>query len=315
MIRILKEKGVVIKSTGSWYVVKTTKDEFVDCRIKGRFRIKGIRSTNPVAVGDKVRFIRTVDNTGVISDIEERENYIIRKATKLSKASHIIAANIDQAYLIVTMVKPRTSRGFIDRFLVTTEAYHVPCSIIFNKIDIYDKETLELHNNLVNLYTSLGYPCYSVSAITGENIDDLKDNLKGKTTLMSGHSGVGKSALINSLDGELDLRTGDLSDVHEKGKHTTTFAEMFELGFGAKIVDTPGVKEFGLFDFDRKEVAERFPEFRNEMKHCKFSNCSHVHEPGCAVVEAVKEGRIDIVRYQNYISIINDDYFELKEWD
>jgi len=311
----LKEQGIVLKSTGSWYIVKTTKNEYVDCRIKGRFRIKGIRSTNPVAVGDRVKFIRSVDNTGVISDIEERDNYIIRKSTKLSKASHIIAANLDQAFLIVTLVMPRTSRGFIDRFLVTTEAYHIPCSIVFNKIDIYNEEMMDLYRELSDLYSSLGYPCYSVSALTGENVDELKKQLKGKTTLMSGHSGVGKSALINALDSNLDLRTGDLSDVHEKGKHTTTFAEMFELDFGANIVDTPGVKEFGLFDFDKLEVAERFPEFRAIMDECKFNNCSHVHEPGCAVIEAVKQGEIDIVRYENYISIINDDYFEIKEWD
>lgn len=311
----MKEQGIVLKSTGSWYIVKTTKNEYVDCRIKGRFRIKGIRSTNPVAVGDRVKFIRSVDNTGVISDIEERDNYIIRKSTKLSKASHIIAANLDQAFLIVTLVMPRTSRGFIDRFLVTTEAYHIPCSIVFNKIDIYNEEMMDLYRELSDLYSSLGYPCYSVSALTGENVDELKKQLKGKTTLMSGHSGVGKSALINALDSNLDLRTGDLSDVHEKGKHTTTFAEMFELDFGANIVDTPGVKEFGLFDFDKLEVAERFPEFRAIMDECKFNNCSHVHEPGCAVIEAVKQGEIDIVRYENYISIINDDYFEIKEWD
>jgi ribosome biogenesis GTPase len=310
-----EKSGRVIKSTGSWMNVLTESGELYECKIKGKFRIKGIRSTNPVAVGDVVDFRVDSNNTGLITGIRERRNYIIRKSTKLSKASHMIAANIDQAYLIITLVLPRTSRGFIDRFLVTAEAYHIPATLIFNKIDLYDEKLRQQHDDLQKVYDAAGYETLPVSAISGENLDLLKEKLCNKVTLMAGHSGVGKSALINSLDPKQDRKTGEISDVHNKGKHTTTFAEMLKMGFGAEIIDTPGIKEFGLYDFDKEEVAERFPEMRERMHECRFHNCTHVHEPGCAVKAAVDSGEIDNVRYQNYLSIINDEYFDIKEWD
>lgn len=310
-----EKSGRVIKSTGSWMNVLTESGELYECKIKGKFRIKGIRSTNPVAVGDVVDFRVDRNHTGLITGIRERRNYIIRKSTKLSKASHMIAANIDQAFLIITLVLPRTSRGFIDRFLVTAEAYHIPTTLIFNKIDLYDEKLRKQHHDLQQVYDAAGYESLSVSAISGENLDLLKEELRNKVTLMAGHSGVGKSALINSLDPTQDRKTGEISGVHSKGKHTTTFAEMLKMDFGAEIIDTPGIKEFGLYDFDKEEVAERFPEMRERMHQCRFHNCTHVHEPGCAVKAAVDSGEIDNVRYQNYLSIINDEYFDIKEWD
>lgn len=310
-----EKTGRVIKSTGSWMNVLTESGELYECKIKGKFRIKGIRSTNPVAVGDVVDFRVDSNNTGLITGIKERSNYIIRKSTKLSKASHMIATNIDQAFLIITLVLPRTSRGFIDRFLVTAEAYHIPATLIFNKIDLYDEKLQKQHDDLQKIYDTAGYETIAVSAISGENLDLLKRKLSDKVTLMAGHSGVGKSALINNLDPEQGRKTGEISDVHNKGKHTTTFAEMLKMNFGAEIIDTPGIKEFGLYNFVKEEVAERFPEMRERMHECRFHNCTHVHEPGCAVKEAVDSGEIDSVRYQNYLSIIKDEYFDIKEWD
>ncbi|HKK10483.1 MAG TPA: ribosome small subunit-dependent GTPase A [Bacteroidales bacterium] len=312
----MREKtGRVIKSTGSWMDVLTDSGEIYECKIKGKFRIKGIRSTNPVAVGDVVDFRVDRNHTGLITGIRERRNYIIRKSTKLSKASHMIAANIDQAFLIVTLALPRTSRGFIDRFLVTAEAYHIPATLVFNKIDLYDEELLKKHEEWLSVYSDCGYPAISVSAETQVNINSLKNALRDKTTLLAGHSGVGKTALINALDPKQNRKTGVLSEVHDKGKHTTTFAEMLHLDFGAEIIDTPGIKEFGLYDFNKEEVAERFPEMRERMHECRFHNCTHVHEPGCAVKDAVEQGEIDEVRYKNYLSIIKDEYFDIKEWD
>ncbi len=302
--------GRVIKSTGSWYTVRDTDGKNHECRIKGQFRIKGLKTTNPIAIGDQVRFqIQDKEEVGVIDHIYERRNYIIRKATKLSKQSHIIAANLDQAILVVTLAKPRTSTGFIDRFLVTAEAYHIPARIIFNKIDLYDDKSWQAHQDFKEIYEKIGYPCYEISALNDINLEQIKDLLKNKISLFSGHSGVGKSALINKMESGLEIKTGDISDVHHKGKHTTTFAEMHELSMGGFIVDTPGIKEFGLIDFEVGEVAERFPEMRSLMQACKFNNCTHVHEPGCAVLEALKNGKISDSRYQNYLSIINDDYF------
>lgn len=312
----MREKtGRVIKSTGSWMDVLTDSGEVYECKIKGKFRIKGIRSTNPVAVGDEVEFREDSNKKGLITGIRERRNYIIRKSTRLSKASHMIAANIDQAFLIVTLALPRTSRGFIDRFLVTAEAYHIPATLVFNKIDLYDGELLKKHQEWLSVYENIGYPTISVSAETQVNISSLKNALRNKTTLLAGHSGVGKTALINVLDPKQNRKTGALSEAHDKGKHTTTFAEMLKLDFGAEIIDTPGIKEFGLYDFDKDEVAERFPEMRERMHECRFHNCTHVHEPGCAVKDAVEQGEIDEVRYKNYLSIIKDEYFDIKEWD
>ena len=309
-------KGVVIKSTGSWITVQSEEGAILNCKLKGKFRMKGIKSTNPVAVGDNVVFDLLEDNiTGVINQILPRHNYIIRKATKLSKVSHIIAANIDQAFIIVTIAHPRTSTGFIDRFLVTTEAYHIPATIVFNKIDLYDDKLNLKLNELTEIYNNAGYGCLSVSAIRGDNVQDFKDALKDKNTLVSGHSGVGKSALINAIEPGLNLKTKELSGYHKVGLHTTTFAEMHRLTFGGYIIDTPGIKEFGLTDLDRKTIAERFPELRKYMHDCRFNNCTHVHEPGCAVIKKIEQGLISMSRYESYLSILTDDYWDKTESD
>ncbi len=309
-------EGTVIKSTGSWLTVLDSNNDTYNCKLKGKFRIKGIKTTNPVAVGDNVVFdLEKESKTGTIRQIKTRQNYIIRKATKLSKVSHIIAANIDQALIIVTLAHPRTSTGFIDRFLVTTEAYHIPAVIVFNKIDLNDEKIEKFQHELTEIYQSAGYPCLSVSALKGTNLNDFVNALKDKRTLVSGHSGVGKSALINAIQPGLELKTKELSGYHKVGMHTTTFAEMFKLSFGGFIIDTPGIKEFGLIEFDRKEVAERFPEMRKFMHDCKFNNCSHTHEPECAVIKALKMGAISLSRYENYLSILSDDYWEKTEND
>ncbi|MCF8369137.1 MAG: ribosome small subunit-dependent GTPase A [Bacteroidales bacterium] len=308
--------GVVVKSTGSWYSVMNLQGEQIQCNLKGKFRMKGIKTTNPVAVGDKVRYeLNKNEKTGLINEIFPRFNYIIRKATKLSKVGHIIAANIDQACIIVTLAHPRTSTGFIDRILVTTEAYHIPSNIVFNKLDLYERPQFELMEKLTSIYSDAGYKCLSLSAKTGENTEAFIEMLKNKQTLVTGHSGVGKSALINCIQPRLNLKTKDLSGYHRVGMHTTTFAEMFPLTFGGFIIDSPGIKEFGLTDFSRKEIAERFPEMRKYMHQCKFNNCSHIHEPECAVIEALNKNEIPISRYENYLSILNDDYWEKTEND
>lgn len=307
--------GIVIKSTGSWYAVRTEQGKSFDCKIKGQFRLKGLKTTNPLAIGDRVRFkLQEKEEVGVIDYIYERSNYIIRKATNLSKLSHIIAANLDQAIIITTLAHPRTSTGFIDRFLVTSEAYHIPACIIFNKIDLYDESLWESHREIKQIYEDIGYPCFEISVKENINIDQVENLLKGKVNLFTGHSGVGKSALINKIESALDIKTGNISSYHDKGKHTTTFAEMHELSIGGFIVDTPGIKEFGLIDFKVEEVAERFPEMRKFMHQCKFNNCTHIHEPGCAVITAVENKSINISRYKNYLNIIDDDYFKNKQY-
>ncbi len=309
-------RGVVIKTTGNIYKVRHDDGQIYDCIIKGAFRIKGIKTTNPATVGDQVEFeCRNREDNCLIYKILPRNNYIVRKSTKLSKISHIIAANIDQAILVVTLTKPRTSTGFVDRYLTTTEAYHIPAKIIFNKTDIYGKKELELLNSMIKTYQQANYETLGISAKTGKNIIKVKEWLCGKISLISGHSGVGKSTIINKLEPGLDLKTDEISTVHQKGKHITTFTEMHKLSFGGFIIDTPGIKEFGLRDFVREEVAERFPEFRRIMHNCKFSNCTHVHEPGCAVKKAVESGEISSSRYNNYLRILNDDYFDENEWD
>lgn len=298
--------GKVIRSTGSWYTVMYDANSIVNCRLKGLFRTKGIRTTNPISVGDVVDFnlIRD-DGTGVIKNIHPRKNYIIRKATKLSKATHIIAANIDQVVIIVSLTKPRTSTGFIDRILTTAEAYHIPAIIVFNKFDIYDDKTISKLELLKNTYENAGYKCLVTSVPEQIKLIEFKKILKGKTSLLSGHSGVGKSALINSIDSSLNLKTGEISDYHSKGVHTTTFANMFPLKFGGAVIDTPGIKEFGLVEFDKVELGQRFPEIRNLMHECKFNNCKHVNEPGCAVIEAVSKGEIVEFRYNNYLNMLD----------
>lgn len=309
-------EGLVIKTTGSWILVRKLDGSRLECKLKGQFKIHGKKSTNPVAVGDKVDFIdMEKQGIGLITRIYERRNSIVRKATKLSKVYHIIAANIDQAYLIVTAAWPRTSAGFIDRFLTTAEAYHIPAGLIFNKTDLYEGKTQTYYEILLNIYSTVGYPCISISVKTGENIEIVRDRLKGKISLFSGHSGVGKTALINKLQPELNLRVGVISEYHEKGKHTTTFAEMIELNDGSFIIDTPGIRELGLSDFRREEVGERFPEFRALMQGCQFNNCSHIHEPKCAVKDALNEGKIHPSRYRSYLAIMNDEDLEENDWE
>lgn len=275
--------------------------------------MKGIMSTNPIAVGDKVEFEMEEDGRGVIHAIEERKNYIIRKSINLSKQSHILATNLDQALLIVTLAMPRTSTGFIDRFLLTAEAYHIPVSIIFNKMDLFEEEKMmESVNEFIGIYERIGYKCYRVSATENKNIEVLKEITKDKTTLISGHSGVGKSTLINAMDANLDLRVGEISDAHNKGKHTTTFAEMHPLGYGGFIIDTPGIKELGLVDMEKEEISDYFPEMRAIRNNCKFNNCLHLNEPKCAIIEAVEKGEIAVSRYTSYLGIMSGEELETE---
>lgn len=297
-------QGLVTKSTGSWYQVQTPNGRRYDCRIKGKFRIKGLTTTNPVAVGDKVDFeLEPEQEQGVITKLYERRNYIIRKSINLSKQAQIIAANLDQAYLVVTLASPRTSLGFIDRFLVTAEAYDIPACLVFNKLDMFSEQGLEILAEYKAIYESLGYPCYEVSALKGTNIPALKERLKDKITLFSGHSGVGKSSLMNAILPDLDLRTMEVSEWSDKGMHTTTFAEMYDLPGGGSIIDTPGIRELGVIDIEQQELSHFFPEMRSRLNQCRFNNCRHINEPGCAVLEAVEEGDIEPSRYESYLSI------------
>lgn len=307
-------EGIVVKSTGSWITVMGNGGETLDCKLKGTFRIKDIKSTNPVAVGDRVNYDRMKgEDTGLITAIRERHNYIVRKATKLSKVTHILAANVDQVMLIATMAYPRTSTGFIDRFLVTAEAYHIPTIIAFNKADLCKGEMRNTLDEIADIYTGAGYICLEVSGLTGEGIEEFTLRLKDKVTLLAGHSGVGKSTLINRMEPGLDLKVKEISSFSQKGQHATTFAEMHKLSVGGFVIDTPGIREFGLINFDRNEVAERFPEMRRYMHDCKYNNCTHVHEPGCAVKQALKEGKIHPSRYGNYLRIFyGEDWLEDK---
>jgi ribosome biogenesis GTPase len=296
-------QGLITKSTGSWYQVRSG-DETIDCRIKGKFRIKGITTTNPLAVGDVVDFdMEPEQGTGVITNLHQRKNYIIRKAINLSKQAQIIAANLDRALLVVTLASPRTSLGFIDRFLVTAEAYDISACLIFNKLDLFSNEGLEILADYQSIYQNIGYPCFSVSALEGTNIDEVQELLKDKVTLFSGHSGVGKSSLINRLLPDLDLRTHMVSEWSDKGMHTTTFAEMFELPQGGYIIDTPGIRELGVIDIEKEVLSHFFPEMRERMNQCRFNNCRHINEPGCAVLDALEEGEISQSRYDSYLSI------------
>lgn len=301
-------KGVVIKSTGSWYTIYIENGKKIDCRLKGKFRIKGIKSTNPVAVGDYVNFeFEQGKETGVINKIFDRKNYIIRKSVNLSKQTHIIAANIDTAFLLVTLDSPPTSTGFIDRFLATAEAYNIPAVIIFNKIDLCTDALLEKKKALENIYTTIGYRCIDISATENINIDKIITLMKGKTTMFSGHSGVGKTTLINAIEPSLNLKTAEISKQHKQGLHTTTFAEMFELSFGGFIIDTPGIKGFGVVDFEPQEIGHYFVEFFKLSSKCKFNNCLHINEPQCAVKEALENNEIAHSRYNSYLQIIAGD--------
>ena len=299
-------KGFVIKNTGSWYSVKTDDGKVVECKIKGNFRLKGIRSTNPVAVGDHVEIALNQEGTAFITHIDERRNYIIRKSQNLSKQSHIIAANVDQAFLIVTVNYPQTSTTFIDRFLASAEAYSVPVVLVFNKRDILSDDERHYQQSMVHLYETIGYECREISAATGEGIEGLHKLLKGKITLLSGNSGVGKSTLINQILPEANLRTAEISDAHNTGMHTTTFSEMLELPEGGYIIDTPGIKGFGTFNMEPEELTSYFPEIFHFSKGCKFSNCTHTHEPGCAVLKAIDDHYIAQSRYQSYLNMLED---------
>ena len=299
-------KGFVIKNTGSWYSVKTDDGKVVECKIKGNFRLKGIRSTNPVAVGDHVEIALNQEGTAFITHIDERRNYIIRKSQNLSKKSHIIAANVDQAFLIVTVNYPQTSTTFIDRFLASAEAYSVPVVLVFNKRDILSDDERHYQQSMVHLYETIGYECREISAATGEGIEGLHKLLKGKITLLSGNSGVGKSTLINQILPEANLRTAEISDAHNTGMHTTTFSEMLELPEGGYIIDTPGIKGFGTFDMEPEELTSYFREIFHFSKDCKFSNCTHTHEPGCAVLKALEDHYIAQSRYQSYLGMLED---------
>lgn len=305
-------EGIVTKSTGSWYSVRLEDGQSVQCRIKGKFRLDGIKHTNPVAVGDRVDFeMEAGRDTGVINKIHERKNYIIRKSSNLSKQTHIIASNLDQAALIISLVQPQTSLGFIDRFLLTAEAYHIPAILVFNKSDLCGGPMQELLEDTMSIYSDIGYTCLLTSAKTGDHIGELKEILVDKTTLVSGHSGVGKSSLLNGIDPTLQLKTGVISNFTQKGMHTTTFAEMFALKAGGFIIDTPGIKEFGIVDIEEQEISHYFREMRPFLTQCKFNNCRHLNEPGCAVKKAVEEGEIREERYNSYLSILaNEDIFE-----
>jgi ribosome biogenesis GTPase / thiamine phosphate phosphatase len=298
-------KGVVTKSTGSWYSVKTEEGNIIDCRLKGKFKIDGLKNTNPLAVGDHVN-VDTSEGDTVIAEWLERKNYITRESPKHEHARHIIAANIDRACLVATVAQPRTSTGFIDRFLLTAEAYHIPAFIVFNKQDIFNAKELKKQEEMLRIYQMTGYETITTSSTTRENLDALTAKLKNKITLLAGHSGVGKSTLINAISPSLQLRMGEISRKHEKGMHTTTFAEMHELDFGGSIIDTPGIKEFGITDMLPEEVGHYFREFQPLIPQCKFNNCLHEEEPGCAVKQQLDAGKIHVERYINYLNILAD---------
>lgn len=301
-------QGIVTKSTGSWYTVRTSDGNYTECRIRGKFRMEGIKNTNPVSVGDVVTFdLEPQKQTGVISHIAPRKNYIIRRSVNLSKQTHIIAANIDQAFLLVTIANPVTLTAFIDRFLATAEAYSIPAILLFNKVDLYDENQLAVKNELKMVYEMVGYNCIDVSAVTLENILMVKELMRNKVSLFSGHSGVGKSTLINLIEPNLNLKTAKVTAQHGLGQHTTTFAEMFELSFGGFIIDTPGIKGFGVVDFEKEEVGDYFPEIFQFKQHCKFNNCLHLEEPGCAVIDAVENDEIAFSRYRSYVQMLEND--------
>ena len=308
-------KGLVIKSTGSSYTVRTEDGMIVNCKLQGKFRIQGIKTTNPIAVGDNILFIRDNEQgDGSITDILPRKNFIYRKSVNLSKISHIIAANIDSAFLIISMIDPRTPLGFIDRFLVAAESFRIKTVLVFNKMDLYDSNLQQTQKRLQKTYTDIGYQCILISALTQEGIAVLKSEMKDKVSLFSGQSGVGKSSIINCIEPDLQLKVANISNYNNKGKHTTTFAEMFELSFGGFIIDTPGIKEFGLIHYIKEEISHYFPEMLQLLSQCKFNNCTHTHEPGCAIKQAWEEGKIANSRYQNYLAIIHNEDIELKEW-
>lgn len=312
--------GIVYKSTGSWYIVKNPLGAIFECRIKGKFRLKGIKSTNPIAVGDIVDFELETNNnktTGVINKIHDRKNYIVRKSVNLSKQTHIIASNVDQVFLLITINNPPTLTSFIDRFLITAQAYSIKTILLFNKIDTYDDDTLLEVKYLAALYRKIGYECIGVSALKHKNIDKVKKLMKDKVSMFAGHSGVGKSTLVNAIEPNLNLKTREISIQHMQGQHTTTFAEMFDVHFGAKIIDTPGIKGFGIVDMDKEEVGDYFPEFFQLKQDCKFNNCLHIEEPKCAVKKALENHEVSYSRYRSYLQILqgDDENYRTDNWD
>ncbi len=305
--------GIIIKSTGSNYLVSIN-GKIVSCKLKGKIRLECRKTTNPIAVGDLVD-VEIEGEEASILNIHPRKNYIIRKSLNLSKQAHILASNLDQAVLVCTIVAPRTSLGFIDRFLLTAEAYDIPAKLIFNKIDLLDEELLALQKEIIDIYTTAGYPCFEVSALKNKSIEDLKLIFKDKTTLIAGHSGVGKSTLINAIEPSLHLKTGQISSAHLKGMHTTTFAELHALSFGGGIIDSPGIKELGLVEMKKEEVGHYFPEIRNLMNGCKFNNCLHLNEPSCAVKRALEDGKLNEERYNSYVKILHGEEMDWNEWE
>jgi ribosome biogenesis GTPase len=302
-------KGLVLRSTGSWYEVRDTRDGHIwQCRLKGKFKALGLKVTNPIAVGDYVNFEAEddVQNFGIIHEIQPRENYVIRKSVHKTAHAHLIAANVDQAVLIATLVFPRTSLGFIDRFLVAIESFRIPGVLVFNKQDLLNDDMKEFQSELMDLYASLGYTCMAVTALEKEGLGEFASLLKGKVTLLSGHSGVGKSTLVNAIAPNLDIKTQEVSTFANKGVHTTTFAEMFELEPDTYIIDSPGIKELGLADTKSEEISHYFPEMRDLLNQCRFNNCQHINEPGCAVKTGVEEGEIALSRYESYLSMVGD---------
>jgi len=308
------KQGLVIKTTGGWYAVEDENGEYYECKVKGNFRIKDIKSTNPVAVGDLVNFIVSNDlkanqalKTGWITGIEERKNYIVRRSPNLSKQSHIIAANIDQAVLVATVAWPVTTTTFIDRYLASAEAYRIPVLIVFNKTDLYSEKDTERMNDLISIYSKIGYSCLATSATKKMGIEELKNKLKGKTNVVNGHSGVGKSTLINLIQPGLNLKTSEISEMHKTGKHTTASSAMYKLSFGGYIIDTPGIKGFGMLDMEAWEISHYFPEIFKISKNCQYSNCSHTHEPGCAVKTALESGDVIKSRYISYLGLLEGE--------
>lgn len=306
-------KGKVLKSTGKWYIVELEDGSVVNCRIRGKIRLEGLSTTNPVAAGDKVILTDEVDGEGnrTIASIEKRTNYIVRKSTNLSKQMQILAANIDRAYLVVTIKNPVTHLAFIDRFLVSAESFRIPTTILFNKIDLYDDDELEYAKALAFMYKEIGYETYLINAEKPDSIHFLKTEISGKQVMISGHSGVGKSTLVNGLDPALQLRTGEISDAHLQGKHTTTFAEMHQLSSGGYIIDTPGIRAFGIIEIEKEHISHYFPEMRERLNQCKFHNCKHLNEPKCAVKAAVEAGEIYESRYQTYYQLMTEDSSEV----
>lgn len=308
-----QQQGIVLKSTGKWYIVELPDGEIVDCRIRGKIRLEGLSTTNPVAVGDRVHLLGERDEEGkcVILSVEKRHNYIVRKSTNLSKQMQILAANVDRAYLLVTTLAPVTHLAFIDRFLVAAESFRIPATLLFNKIDTYDAHALEYIEEIIQLYVAAGYPCYRISAEKGENVDFLREEIREKQVMIAGHSGAGKSTLVNALDPALDIRTGEISEYHQQGQHTTTFAEMHKLATGGYIIDTPGIRAFGIVDLEKDFISHYFPEMRARIGSCKYHNCLHLNEPKCAVKEAVENGDIAYSRYNTYHQLMTEDASEV----